>query len=135
MALPWGFFYAGASSVVASLWKVDDWATMLLMRRLYENLLGDHGDARTVGGQDFSAGTALPKGAALREAKLWLKSLRAEQIRGLLAIADDAEWQRYLKGTRGLKEIPDETSKVETSPRLYAHPRYWAAFVLLGDPE
>lgn len=34
-----GFMYAGASSVVASLWKVDDEATAELMKRFYTNLL------------------------------------------------------------------------------------------------
>ncbi len=34
-----GFMYAGASSVVASLWKVDDESTAELMRRFYANML------------------------------------------------------------------------------------------------
>jgi CHAT domain-containing protein/tetratricopeptide (TPR) repeat protein len=34
-----GFMYAGASSVLASLWKVDDEATADLMRRFYEKML------------------------------------------------------------------------------------------------
>ncbi len=34
-----GFMYAGASSVVASLWKVNDEATAELMKRFYENVL------------------------------------------------------------------------------------------------
>jgi CHAT domain-containing protein len=34
-----GFMYAGASSVVASLWKVDDAATAELMKYFYRNLL------------------------------------------------------------------------------------------------
>lgn len=37
-----GFMYAGASSVVASLWKVDDEATAELMKRFYGNML-QHG--------------------------------------------------------------------------------------------
>ena len=34
-----GFMYAGASTVVASLWKVDDAATADLMKRFYTNML------------------------------------------------------------------------------------------------
>jgi CHAT domain-containing protein len=34
-----GFMYAGASSVVASLWKVDDGATAELMKLFYSNML------------------------------------------------------------------------------------------------
>jgi CHAT domain-containing protein/uncharacterized protein HemY len=34
-----GFMYAGASTVVASLWKVDDEATAQLMKRFYTNML------------------------------------------------------------------------------------------------
>jgi CHAT domain-containing protein/predicted negative regulator of RcsB-dependent stress response len=39
LGLTRGFMYAGASSVVASLWKVDDEATTVLMREFYGNLL------------------------------------------------------------------------------------------------
>ena len=34
-----GFMYAGASRVVASLWRVDDRATLELMRRFYDQML------------------------------------------------------------------------------------------------
>jgi CHAT domain-containing protein len=37
-----GFMYAGASSVIASLWKVDDEATAELMKHFYSNML-QHG--------------------------------------------------------------------------------------------
>ncbi|HEV3469800.1 MAG TPA: CHAT domain-containing protein, partial [Pyrinomonadaceae bacterium] len=39
LGLTRGFMYAGASSVVASLWKVDDEATAELMREFYTNML------------------------------------------------------------------------------------------------
>jgi len=39
MGLTRGFMYAGASSVVSSLWKVNDEATAELMKRFYANML------------------------------------------------------------------------------------------------
>jgi CHAT domain-containing protein len=33
-----------------------------------------------------------------------------------------------------VKEI-DGTAKATEGDRLYAHPYYWAAFVLIGDPD
>ena len=36
-----GFFYAGARRVIASLWMVNDVATEELMRRLYQEMLGE----------------------------------------------------------------------------------------------
>lgn len=51
-----GFMYAGSRRVVASLWKVDDFATAELMKRFYGGMLtGGH-----------------PAAAALREAKISL---------------------------------------------------------------
>ena len=40
MGLTRGFFFAGAESLVVSLWKVDDAATGKLMSRFYQELLG-----------------------------------------------------------------------------------------------
>ena len=39
MGMTRGFMYAGASRVIASLWKVDDVATAALMERLYHGML------------------------------------------------------------------------------------------------
>ena len=33
-----GFMYAGSSAIISSLWKVDDQATSVLMRRFYEGI-------------------------------------------------------------------------------------------------
>jgi CHAT domain-containing protein len=60
-------FAKGARSVVLSLWKVDDRATALLMKRFYQNLLGKR--------QDLNA--AMPKAEALGEAKVWLRTQSA----------------------------------------------------------
>ena len=67
------FQVAGAQSVVASLWKVDDGATRQLMIRFYENLWNDH--------------KPLGKLAALREAQLWM--LKEGVQRGLVPLDED----------------------------------------------
>jgi CHAT domain-containing protein len=53
-----GFMYAGASGVVASLWKVDDNATAALMMQFYSGLIEK----------------GLTPAAALREAQLYMRS-------------------------------------------------------------
>jgi CHAT domain-containing protein/tetratricopeptide (TPR) repeat protein len=67
------FLQAGARSLLLSLWKVDDDATAMLMRRFYENWLGDHGPA--------DGGDRMARSEALRQAKLWLRDYADEQGR------------------------------------------------------
>lgn len=62
--------YAGAPSVVVSLWTVDDLSTRLLMERFYENLRGLS-----------SKGVAqITKAEALREAQRYVKNLTAQRV-------------------------------------------------------
>jgi CHAT domain-containing protein len=58
IGLPSGFLYAGSSSVVSSLWKVNDLSTAFLMIKFYQNL---------------SAGVSVA--VSLNQAQLWLKHL------------------------------------------------------------
>lgn len=62
--------YAGAPSVVVSLWSVDDLSTRLLMERFYECLR-----------ELSSEGTAqMTKAEALREAQRYVKNLTAQRV-------------------------------------------------------
>jgi hypothetical protein len=139
MSLPWGFMYAGVPTVVASLWKVDDTATMLLMTRFYENLLGVHDDTRGSGDHRYAPRQRMPKAEALREAKQWLRSATGLEIRKLLGIESDADWQEFLSGIRGIKDVretvEEATPSVLAETRPFEHPYYWAAFILIGDPD
>jgi CHAT domain-containing protein len=106
---------AGARSVVLSLWPVDDQATALLMQRFYQNLLGRRDGLKE----------PLPKAEALGEAKAWLRGLTADQI--------DQHVARLPKLERGGERKRDVASPDPQRP--YAHPYYWSAFILIGDPD
>jgi CHAT domain-containing protein len=109
---------SGTRSVCLSLWKVDDTATALLMRRFYANLL------------DSSGGRPRPKAEALAEAKAWLCGLRRSEAEALAAALSEGP-------ARG-KGAPLRRPAVPhggTADHPYDHPYYWAAFVLIGDPD
>ena len=118
------FLMAGSRSVCLTLWQVDDTATALLMDRFYRNLLGKRADGSKPMG----------KAAALREAKEFLRTLKASEALERLG----ALTQGVVRGERPAREemqaIPKPKDAGEEH-RPYAHPRYWAAFILIGDPE
>ena len=113
----------GARSVVLSRWKVDDAATALLMARFYENLLGKRKGTKALG-----------RAQALAEAKAWLRGLsQAEATRRLAALVDGVP-----RGERGSIKTALPTRKPDApkgEDRPFADPYYWAAFVLVGDPN
>jgi CHAT domain-containing protein/tetratricopeptide (TPR) repeat protein len=115
------FLTAGARSVCLSLWKVDDTATALLMSRFYENLLGKReGLTKPMG-----------KAVALDEAKRWLRNLSGEEAAVLTAKISNG----VARGARG-KNVDLKVVATETKDAMpFAHPKYWAAFILIGDPN
>jgi tetratricopeptide (TPR) repeat protein len=122
------FLTRGSRAVCLSLWKVDDTATALLMIRFYQNLLGKR-DLLTA---------PMPKALALAEAKRWLRELPAEDALKLTAEVSNG----VVRGTRGKGEKlklpmpvtdPKQPGAKEVKP--FADPRYWAAFILIGDPN
>jgi CHAT domain-containing protein len=115
---------SGARSVCLSLWKVDDKATSLLMTRFYQNMLGKRA----------GLSKSMPKAEALQEAKQWLRTLTINQVDGELAALERGEVRPLAreKGAPARKEAPATKSG---TIRQYDHPYYWAAFVLVGDPD
>ena len=137
VALTWGFLFAGADSVLASLWSADDKATALLMHRFYENVLGEYGNSRC----GYAAGTPMRKCAALQEAKQWLANANPRENReqleriGFEVEAGDAEGTPS-EADRGRLDTRPGAGPLKLEPRYdYSHPHYWAGFILIGDPE
>jgi CHAT domain-containing protein len=115
---------SGARSVCLSLWKVDDKATSLLMTRFYQNLLGKRS----------GLSKAMPKAEALQEAKQWLRNLTMDQVDGELAALERGE-VRPLAREKGSPVRKQALDPKASSIKPYEHPHFWAAFVLVGDPD
>jgi CHAT domain-containing protein len=95
IGLPAGFLYAGANSVVSSLWKVQEDATAYLMIKFYENFLKD------------SSNTA----KALNDAQRWLRDVSEEDFRA---------WAEKLSLTATQKMYIPHFLKNKTNPYYWA---------------
>jgi CHAT domain-containing protein len=103
----------GAKSVLATLWPVDDESTSLLMREFYKL-------------REAPPGTA--KAEALRQAQLAL-------LHGRIRLTSDEAAERGLdlpnaRSAKPGSRLPRFTRDPEAP---YAHPYFWAPFILIGN--
>jgi CHAT domain-containing protein/tetratricopeptide (TPR) repeat protein len=134
LGFPAAFLGLGASSVIASLWAVNDLTTALLMDKVYQRLLDG----------------ACPA-AAVREAAGWLRRLSREEVRRWLdgRRADVAEKLQEFDTPQGgltaerlaaeealqrrLEDLDGALARLEGLPDPpFAHPAFWAAFAAYG---
>ncbi|MGG6298155.1 CHAT domain-containing protein [Leptolyngbya sp. AN02str] len=97
----------GVKSAVASLWYVSDAATAALMTRFYDSLR-----------------TSPIKAEALRQAQLAM-------ARGEVSVDESGRLQGL--GSVGSTILPAESSR-DILGQTLAHPYYWAAFTMIGNP-
>jgi CHAT domain-containing protein len=95
------------------------------MDRFYCNLLGKRD------GLDRPMG----KAAALAEAKAWLKELTSEEAGRLLAGLTKGVDRGAGAKAPALVAPAVGPKAAKNAGRPFAHPRYWAAFILIGDPN
>ena len=112
IGLPSGFFYAGATNVISTLWAVNDVSTAILMIKFYEILLSE---------------SHPPVAIALRESQLWLRSLTVEN---LLKWVEASE----LLNIKQKEVIQDSFAYgYDEDYQPYEAPRFWAAFCAVGQ--
>jgi CHAT domain-containing protein/tetratricopeptide (TPR) repeat protein len=125
LGLQRAFQEAGARSVLASLWQVDDESTRQLMERFYENLWQKR----------------LGKLEALREAQLALLRQGSKRGEGTKRPVDPKEGAQGksleaqgLQRGEGTKRPIDPKEKARAKPlEARTSPFFWAGFVLSGD--
>lgn len=105
LGLPRAFLYAGASTIVCALHEVDDVAAYTLMVYFHENLA--HGQAPAM---------------ALHQAQLLLRTQHRDEVEALIQ-------RMFDEGTRAM--LP---ALADYDPIPFAHPRYWAPFIIIGKP-
>jgi hypothetical protein len=78
----------------------------------------------------------LPRAEALEEARRWLRELPRRDAEALAAALRGGKLGGTVtRGTVVELDVGGRTGKLPAGERPYAHPFYWAAFVLVGDPD
>jgi len=111
-----GFLYAGAPTVIASLWSIADYTTALVMMKLYENIYQ----------------RSMTKAAALRQAQLWLKDLTAGEALKLLKAKEEVLEYSERMAREDIAPVRRAVSLHDPNSKPFSHPYFWAGYQLFG---
>lgn len=111
IGLPSGFLYAGASSVVSSLWTVNDLSTAFLMIRFYQNLQAVQSVA-----------------VALNQAQLWLRDITKAELNAWIT-ANSLPLNHTIRQHLNKKSL----HKLQDDQKPFQDPFHWAAFCAIGQ--
>jgi CHAT domain-containing protein len=107
-----GFFYAGATSVLSTLWAVNDVSTAILMIKFYELLGSESRPAVSV---------------ALRESQLWLRDATVQDL------VDWVDNSKLLDSENKKRITKKYTREYKDDEQPCKSPIYWAAFCAVGQ--
>ena len=126
VGLPAGFLMSGAAGVLGTLWSVNDLSTALLMERFYGYYMKGDGVANREG--------PLTPAVALSRAQRWLANVTAQELEAYFR-----DHPAFVSPIRACGPTVFRTRKNSVQTVLgppdrkpFAHPYYWASFVLVG---
>ncbi|MFQ5602744.1 MAG: CHAT domain-containing protein [bacterium] len=131
IGLPAAFLYAGAASVVSSLWSVDDLSTAVLIHKWYENVVSE----------------GLSRRDALIAAQAEVRKLKAPAIQSFLnkIISEISKFAASTNSEVARKRIYRQEWQVKKLLRSveysdenacpFAHPYHWGGFILTGNAD
>jgi len=115
------FMYAGAKTIISSLWAVDDMSTMLFVNRWYYNHVVKK----------------MSKVASLNEAQLWLKNAKWDEIISFVSNQELVSQILEYRTARRQRSLPVSTKQnsnhLDKNEKPFEHPFYWAPFCCYGD--
>ncbi|MCL1474717.1 CHAT domain-containing protein [Argonema antarcticum] len=116
ISLSSGFLYAGSSSVVHSLWEVNELSSAFLMIKFYENLQDPKNYPNVA--------------IALNQAQVWLRKATNKQLLRWLK-EKESIFKKILGYSEWLKLL--QLLKQDVNAKPCESPYYWAAFCAIGQ--